>query len=329
MKKLVLLSVIVGSLAALAITIFYILTIYQNDLGMTGPETPAVQLHAKRIVLISQEQGSYVMNEIQKGARDAAASQGLSIDFWGVYRSNYEELLKQLDIAIASKIDGIIIEGVDRPEFANMVNKATFKGIPVITINSDAPGSLRKTYVGSDHYEEGVAMGKHIASSLHGQGTIGIITNTGSSDTDQLRQKGLREVLGGYAGIKLVYASNAAAKTQATVQTFDILNHNPSVKAFIGLQTDSAKEILQAGHSRSRAADYQVFMFDNAPQTVQLLDSKQIRAGLSQHYEDMGKMSVDLMKQWLDSKDLPLAPRYFTPVSVVVPGPGFKAEASE
>ncbi|MBM7563433.1 substrate-binding domain-containing protein [Paenibacillus sacheonensis] len=319
MKKLLFATVFAGSLAALAVTLYLMLTIYSGDQGMSGGSETALGAHSERVVVISQEQGSYVMDEIEKGARTAAAGHGMMIDFWGVYRSNDEELLKQIDIAIASKVDGIILEGADRPDFVRLVNKATEKGIPVITINSDAPGSLRKTYIGSNHYQEGILMGQHLAQQLHGKGTIGVITNAESSDTDQLRLKGLREVLDRHAGVKLVFASEDASKLQASMQTFDILNHVPDVIAFIGLPADSGKRIVEAVDFRSRRKDSQVFMFDASPQTKSMIKDGLIQAGLSQHYEDMGKMSVDLLQRWLDSERLPLDPSYYTPISVVGP----------
>ncbi|AZN42019.1 substrate-binding domain-containing protein [Paenibacillus albus] len=319
MKKPVFYSIIGISLAALAVTLYSMFTLYSNDLGMSNVAEPVSTSSKPHIVIISQEQGSYMMNEIQRGARDAAASHGMAIEFWGVYRSNVEELIKQVDIAIASKVDGIIIEGVDRPDFVQIVNKAIFRGIPVVTINSDSPGSLRKSYVGSDHYQEGILMGKHIAQKLGGQGTVGVITNTEASDTDKLRQQGLHEVLRNYPDIKLVTASkdNENENAPANTQTFDILNHFPAAKAFIGLPTESGRSIVQAGGTRSRSSHYQVFMFDDSPQTMKLIQDNVVESGLSQHYEEMGKMSVDLVKRWLDSDQLPLHNSYFTPISVV------------
>ncbi|OCT14181.1 hypothetical protein A8709_25435 [Paenibacillus pectinilyticus] len=317
MKKLIVIAIIVASFVTLSFSFYYMLTIYQSDLGITSAAEPMANEHAQRIVIISQEQGSFMMNEIQKGAREAAEEHQIKIDFWGVYRSNLEGLIKQIDIAIASKASGIIVEGVDHPDFDLMVKKATEKGIPVITINSDAPNSLRKSYIGSDHYQEGIIMGEYIATQLKGKGVVGVIKNLSSPSTDELRLKGLNEVFSKYGGIKLVFATDDEEMSQPKMQANDILNHYPDVSAFIGLSTDSGESIVQAAHSRSRAKNYPIFIFDDSPQTVMLIKNGQIQAGLSQHYEEMGIMSVNLMKRWLDATQLPLENSYFTPISVV------------
>ncbi|GFZ90658.1 hypothetical protein GCM10008018_41310 [Paenibacillus marchantiophytorum] len=317
MKKLIVIAIILSSCFTLAYSLYYLLMILQSESGMMSAVKPLPYEHSDRIVIISQEQGSFMMNDIQKGARDAAETNLMLIDFWGVYRSNVEELIKQLDIAIASKVSGIIVEGLDHPEFDRMVKKATAKGIPVITINSDAPSSLRKTYIGSDHYQEGILIGEHIAAELKGQGIVGVIRNMTTPTMDDMRLKGLGEVFSKYDGIQMVFAADDHEITQPNMQTYDILNHYPKVSAFIGLPTESGNSIVQAAHARSQTKQYQIFLFDDSPQTRLLLRNGQIQAGLSQHYEEMGSLSVNLMRRWLDAAKLPLNSSYFTKISVV------------
>ncbi|UJF36063.1 substrate-binding domain-containing protein [Paenibacillus hexagrammi] len=317
MKRFIIMAIMACSAVALAFSIFYMVRIFQSDIGVTVAGLSAEQEHSERVVIISQEQGSYMMDEIQKGAHESAEAHRLMVDFSGVYRSNLEEFMKQIDIAIASKVDGIIVEGVDDPEFERLVTKATAKGIPVITINSDAPGSLRKTYVGSDHYQEGIVMGEHIASRLNGTGVVGVIQNTAISDADELRLKALKEIFRRYAGLQLVFASEVGDSAQPTMQVYDILNHYPDVSAFIGLPTASGESIVQAVYSRSRINEYQIYMFDDSPQTLALIGKGMIQAGLSRYYEQMGRMSVDLLSRWMEGSQLPLNNSYFTPIRVV------------
>ncbi|OAS13973.1 hypothetical protein A8708_11385 [Paenibacillus oryzisoli] len=317
MKKLIGIAIIASSFVALSFSLYYMLKIYQSDLSMSTAGEPMLNEHIERIVIISQEQGSFMMNAIQKGAREAAEEHQIQIDFWGVYRSNLEGLIKQIDIAIASKASGIVVEGVDHPDFDLMVKKATEKGIPIITINSDAPSSLRKSYIGSDHYQEGIIMGEYIATQLNGKGVVGVIKNLSSPSTDDLRLKGLTEIFRKYEGLRVVIAANDPEMSHPKMQTNDILNHNPNVTAFVGLTSEAGESIVQAVHARSRTKEYPIFQFDDSPQTMMLIKNGQVKAGLSQHYEDMGILSVNLMKRWLDAAQLPLENSYFTPISIV------------
>lgn len=77
----------------------------------------------------------------------------------------------RINIAISSKVDGIIIEGDDSEETKNLINKATRKGIPVVTVLSDSAGSSRKSFVGLNNYSLGTEYGNELAA-------IGKETNT-------------------------------------------------------------------------------------------------------------------------------------------------------
>ena len=80
------------------------------------------------------------------------------MEVWGSYGKNQEDFLKKVEIAIHSKVDGIIVQGLDTEKFKNLTKvKAAFYGIPIITVANDVPmaESLRRTYVGSDQYLAG------------------------------------------------------------------------------------------------------------------------------------------------------------------------------
>ena len=62
-----------------------------------------------------------------------------------------------------------------------VINKAIDKGIPVFTVDTDAPRSKRLTYIGTNNYNAGIFMGKLVKSILGGEGSIGISTQPGES----------------------------------------------------------------------------------------------------------------------------------------------------
>ena len=65
-----------------------------------------------------------------------------------------------MDIAIRSKVSGIILEGDDSEETAELIAKANAAGIPVITVMNDAPGTTRFSYIGMNNYSAGLEYGK-------------------------------------------------------------------------------------------------------------------------------------------------------------------------
>ena len=59
-------------------------------------------------------------------------------------------------IAIRSKVSGIILEGDDSEETAELIEQASEAGIPVVTVMTDAPGSSSCSFIGLNNYSVGV-----------------------------------------------------------------------------------------------------------------------------------------------------------------------------
>ena len=52
--------------------------------------------------------------------------------------TNLDEQMMYLDIAIASKVDGIVTHVLDEEKFTPLINRAVDSGIPVITVEAEA-----------------------------------------------------------------------------------------------------------------------------------------------------------------------------------------------
>ncbi len=70
-----------------------------------------------------------------------------------------------MEMAIASKVDGIIYEADDSDESLELINKAVAAGIPVVTVRTDAPASARRSFVGVSFYNLGTEYGKLIVDA--------------------------------------------------------------------------------------------------------------------------------------------------------------------
>ena len=67
-----------------------------------------------------------------------------------------------MEMAIDSRVDGIIYEADDSVESIVLINKAAAAGIPVVTVMADAPGSARRSYIGVSNYNLGTEYGRLI-----------------------------------------------------------------------------------------------------------------------------------------------------------------------
>ena len=74
-----------------------------------------------------------------------------------------------LDHATQSKPAGILISVADANLLKDSIDRAIASGIPLVTVDSDAPASKRLFFIGTNNYQAGLAGGKRLALELKGQ----------------------------------------------------------------------------------------------------------------------------------------------------------------
>lgn len=277
-----------------------------------------------RLVLIAQELDSPFWTEVKNGALAAAERYGAELQAWGTFGLSEQEFLSQIEIAIASKVDGIIVQGVDTEQFRRLAKlKATGSGIPVITVANDVPAgdSLRKTYVGSNQKEAGAMLARQLLSDMGFAGKVALLVDDREEYFQQLRLEGIRSVLAPYPSIKMEVAGSGRTRASAVKTVNDVLNRAPDTKAFIAVAADHASVIIQEVRKRSLVDNYFVYAFDDDPEATSLLQQGSVDAIVVQSPHSMGERSVELMIGWLNRTTLPLnVEGYYTDIHVMKAG---------
>src|SRR5206468_2166102 len=81
-----------------------------------------------------------------------------------------------LQKAIQQKATGILISVVDPALMKDDIDRAIAAGIPVITVDSDAPSSKRLFFIGTNNYQAGLNGGQRLAKELNGKGNVAVFT---------------------------------------------------------------------------------------------------------------------------------------------------------
>src|SRR5207245_2990250 len=77
-----------------------------------------------------------------------------------------------LQKAIQQKATGILISVVDPSLMKDDIDRAIASGIPVITVDSDAPSSKRLFFLSRNNYHVGLNGGPRLDKELHGKGNV-------------------------------------------------------------------------------------------------------------------------------------------------------------
>ena len=97
------------------------------------------------------------------GLSNAAAQMKVRSDFQGPQNYDTKAERDALDAAVQKKATGILLAVTDPSLLKDGIDKAVAAGIPVITVDSDAPASKRLFFIGTNNYQAGMAGGKRLA----------------------------------------------------------------------------------------------------------------------------------------------------------------------
>jgi ribose transport system substrate-binding protein len=210
---------------------------------------------------------------------------------------------------VAKKPDGILISVADPNLMKDDIDQAIASGIPVITIDSDAPASKRLFFIGTNNYQAGMTGGKRLAQELKGKGNVAVFTMPSQTNLKE-RLHGYKDALEG-TQIKLAQIVDIKGDPRITFDTTtQILGNDKKehIDAFVCLEALSGKEVatvLDSNGIKGRT----VIAMDTDPDTLNWIQKGVIAATISQkpftmayvglkmlddlHHAQLGKLNTD------------------------------------
>jgi len=199
------------------------------------------------------------------------------------------------DYAVQQKADGILIAVTDAALLKDSINKAIAAGIPVITLDSDAPDSKRLFFIGTNNYQVGLAGGRRLANELHGQGNALVFTMP-SQPNLQDRLRGYKDALAG-TNVKILREVDIQGDPRVTFDTTEAsLNKQAKEKvdAYVCLEAQSGKEVanvLNTFHIKGKV----VMAMDTDPETLDWIQKDGIAATIAQKPYSMAFVGLQML----------------------------------
>lgn len=302
-------SLALGSICAVFLFFTMISSIRFVQSAWQPPQTQTQPNDRYRLVLITQDLGTPFWSEVGEGAQAEARRIDANLEVWGTYGEDREDFLKQLEIAIDSKVDGIIVQGMDENQFDNLTKvKAAVSGIPIITVANDVPmsQSMRKTYVGSDALTAGRMIAQRLLDDMGEKGHVVLMADDREEYDQRRRLEGVRGVLDNYPDIHIEYVTTSEEEVNIAAATQNAMNRSPDVNAFISVDANLTASMIQEIGRRSQVAPYHIYSFDDNPNILPLLRQGKLDAIIEQSPGEMGETAVRVMGQWLDGETVPL-----------------------
>jgi ABC-type sugar transport system, periplasmic component len=269
-----------------------------------------------QIALISQELDNPFWRSVEQGALAGAAQYHMELQYMGPFRIDAEEQMKLLEKAIASKMDGIILQGIGTEQDRLLIEKANTLGIPVITVDTDEPGSKRLAYVGTNNTYAGQEIGRLIAEDNKAPGgVIGILVGSKEAPNQRLRLEGLQSVISARSGLSIaeVRASNIS-RLQAAQQAELMLKEHPEINYMVGLSSLDGIGMAEAV-ARIKPGGVKIYAFDDLEDTLTAIQHKQIVSSIVQQPSQMGYKAISILNDYFRGQTG--TPEQYTPISVI------------
>lgn len=223
-----------------------------------------------------------------------------------------------IDDLISTGVNGIAMSPVDPDNQTQLINDTAKKAL-VITQDSDAPGSDRALYIGTDNVAAGRQAGNLIKEALPQGGKIMIFVGKSDARNAAERFQGIKEALQGsnveIIDVRTDDTDRARAKTNAA----DTLVKYPDVAALVGLWSYNGPAILNAVKDAGKAGQIKIICFDEEDETLAGVKDGAIYATVVQQPFEFGYQSVKVMSQILggDRSAIPANKQINVPTLVI------------
>lgn len=108
---------------------------------------------------------------------------------------------------IAAKVDFIVVQGNEDPEFNEVLLEAQGQGIHIICVDTDKEGLPEHLYVGTDNYEAGLMLGRQAAQLTGGEACLAVVSGEEEYLNMQQRYQGFVDAIAEYPGMEIVEVS--------------------------------------------------------------------------------------------------------------------------
>ena len=184
-----------------------------------GQEEQAVY---DRYYMMITENNSSLWQSVYEGALARAKEDTVYVDWLGDEQDEEYSVEELMEIAIASSVDGIIVNTGTEEAVTDLINQAAEGDIPVVTLYTDNTASERCSFVGIGSYNLGKEYGRKALQIIgerqeEGEADIAVLVSSYAQSLDQ-------NIL--YAGIQEAIAENQDIGSQVQLEMLAVDDTN-------------------------------------------------------------------------------------------------------
>jgi ribose transport system substrate-binding protein len=233
------------------------------------------------------------------GIRRAAHEMGVQSQFSGPDSYDAQAEVQEFRKAVAAKPAGILVSPADPKLMGPEIDRAIEAGIPVVTVDSDAPNTKRLFYVGTDNAAAGQLGARVAIRKSGGKGNFMVFTMPGQSNLDD-RLEGYRKAFASHPEMKIaqvvdIHGQSTAAFDAATASLAK--KGSDRIDGYLCLEASAGKEVAQVMRNY-KITDRIIVAMDTDQETLDAIRDGIIAATIAQKPATMtyvGAMMLDIV----------------------------------
>lgn len=274
-----------------------------------------------KIGVILQSTETPTMQIVLAGVRRAASelqASGVELIVRELCGLDEELVLECIEELVSQGIQGLAITPNNAPELRQCINGLHEQGIPVITLNSDVPGSGRMCFIGMNNYRAGQTAAGLMCQMLPEGGRVlplaGHLNNTAHNNRlngflDTIRQEDTAHI--GLMAFQPCFDRDDYAYEIAQ----HALRENPDL-AGIYVASNGQEGVCRAVREESRKGQVRIIAYDLNEPNMRLLHTGDLSIVLDQEAFDQGYRPPYLLYEYLMHKKLPAREMLYTDIAI-------------
>jgi len=256
-------------------------------------------------VIITQQKNDVFWNKVEEGARSAAKDLEVAIQCISSEHVDIQHEIDFLEMAIASRVDGIITHVPEEDKLSPIIDKAVERDIPVITIDTDAPKSKRISYVGANNYASGEKAAQELLKEMPENAVIAIIAENYKSSRQNMMIQGFIDKLAEQkVEIKKIIDVYNSDAMEAMDKTQLLINSDPDVNVLFCTNSVYTIGAARAIVDLNLVGKIKIIGFGDHPEIRRLVEKKVISTIVVQDPYLMGKLAVQNMNDYKNGKQI-------------------------
>jgi ribose transport system substrate-binding protein len=268
-----------------------------------------------KMVFIVKSMDNPFWNMMLEGAQMAAKDLGIEIKGLAPIKpNNVEEQIRQMEDAITSKMDAIIVVPSDSKGIVPGIEKANRAGIPVFTSNSRAFGGKVIGFAGAPNEEAAYLVAKTFLEAIGGKGNVIILEGVPGAQTAIDRKTGIDRAVKEFPNVKVLASQTAKFSRVEGMRVMEnLLQKFSKIDAVISTNDEMALGAIEAIDAAKRIKEIKVAGFDGNNDAMKSISEGRLMV--------TGAQSPDAQAYWSVIATYMFLEGYPVPKDIYVPCP--------